>query len=63
MLDDIGLVHRWPVRCACGLAYWIGSWKCLAYVGVQECDDSSIELRNCVCGSTLGQEIETGENA
>ncbi len=57
--EDIDLVNWWPVRCGCGLAYWLGSWKSLAYVGVQEEDDASLELRNCVCGSTIAQRIDT----
>lgn len=45
-------------RCACGAAYDVEQWAALGYVGEQEWAPAEwIELRNCVCGSTLGRRI------
>lgn len=40
--------------CGCGAVYDATSWRALPYVGVQRLDDEpDLELRNCVCGSTI----------
>lgn len=44
-------------KCGCGRCYTKSQWKALEYVGVQESETKklihSIELRNCICGSTI----------
>lgn len=41
-------------RCACGTRYTVDAWDALPYVGVQEDDETALELRNCpACGSSL----------
>lgn len=43
----------------CGAKYLTGeAWDALPFVGIQHGGGMSIELRNCVCGSTLSVEIE-----
>jgi len=40
-------------RCACGRSYSEAEWETLPYVGVQKIDDERLEIRNCVCGSSI----------
>ena len=51
MMPDLPL---WPKACRCG-ASWSGEeWKTLVLVGYADGgEDGELELRNCVCGSTL----------
>jgi hypothetical protein len=57
--NDLGLVNAWPKRCSCGLAHSLEMWKILPYVG-DICDGvDSLEIRNCSCGSSIAQVIET----
>ena len=43
--------------CSCGLHHTRFGWRRLAHLGVQQVDFhphvDDVELRNCVCGSTL----------
>lgn len=48
-----------PVKeCACGLSYDRDEWQALRLVGVQHAGALDLELRNCVCGSTISVERE-----
>lgn len=38
--------------CSCGTEYTSAEWSRLPYVGEQADDEESLELRDCVCGST-----------
>lgn len=41
-------------KCKCGHAYTRETWGALDYAGEQPAEDGEVlELRNCVCGSTL----------
>jgi len=40
-------------QCACGESYTKAEWKELRFVGEQKLDDGKLELRDCVCGSTI----------
>ena len=41
-------------QCACGAVYTPGEWLSLKYVGQMDDGDGGwLELRNCVCGSTI----------
>jgi hypothetical protein len=44
-------------RCGCGCEYTPEQWQALPYVGVMRDDVEALELRNCVCGSTLAVEM------
>lgn len=49
---------QFPKGCRCGAIYWREQWAGLPLRGRQECADDAgepyaLELRNCVCGSTL----------
>jgi hypothetical protein len=43
--------------CSCELAYTPEQYRTLGYIGLQKVDDRpldmQLELRNCICGSTL----------
>lgn len=39
-------------RC-CGRVHGARQWRLLPYVGIQHFGEEQLELRNCVCGSTL----------
>jgi len=43
--------------CSCGKRYSSGTWKLLPYVGVHDDGVERLELRNCVCGSTIAIEL------
>jgi hypothetical protein len=49
--------ESWPKTCACGHIISEIEWETLRYVGVQKVPPAfgmpDLELRNCVCGSTL----------
>jgi hypothetical protein len=55
----LGLVDKWPKRCSCGRSYTEHEWALLKFIGTMVDDDTSLELRDCPCGSTIGQEIES----
>jgi hypothetical protein len=42
------------VKCGCGRQYSSDEWIALPYVGVMADEVEVVELRNCVCGSTIG---------
>jgi hypothetical protein len=43
----------------CGAEYLtVEAWDALPYVGVQEGGGMALELRDCICRSTLSVEIE-----
>lgn len=52
--------------CACGLAYSTEAWSRLAFVGINYFPADTfgpaeaIELRNCVCGSTIAINADVG---
>jgi hypothetical protein len=49
---------RWPKRCACGAQYSRAEWTKLALVGrLTAADNDRLEIRNCVCGSSIAVEI------
>ncbi len=42
----------------CGVGMSRPEWKALPLVGIQDCEDGLfLEYRNCVCKSTLAQEL------
>jgi hypothetical protein len=55
-----------PKPCGCGLVYEKKQWRELDLVGMTEGTDSTcgkrygpdLELRNCVCGSTIAVPVE-----
>lgn len=47
-------------RCGCGKAYDTRTWEDLTFVGFMEDEVEIIELRNCVCGSTLAMVVVEG---
>lgn len=60
--EDAPAAQTWPKRCACGTAHDVASWSALKLLG--HCGEwqshgvrYAVELRDCVCGSTIG--IET----
>ncbi len=57
--DDIGLVQAWPKKCGCGRRFTAHEWRLIQFVGTWIDDVESLELRNCPCGSTLAQVIES----
>lgn len=59
MQPTIGLANAWPKACGCGRSYTEHEWSLLKFVGSMQDDDPPLELRNCACGSTIAQEIET----
>jgi hypothetical protein len=38
-------------------------WEELPFVGVQQGESYSLELRHCTCGSTIGRRVGEGEPA
>ncbi len=56
--DDIGLIDAFPKHCGCGRIYTRHDWRKLPYVGVMIDEPNDLELRNCVCGSTLSMPID-----
>lgn len=47
-----------PKRCACGASYNAAGWADLKYKGrMRQKDAPTLELRDCVCGSTLAVEV------
>lgn len=50
-------IESWPKVCACGHAISEEEWETLRYIGIQSVPPSfgmpDLELRNCVCGSTI----------
>lgn len=46
-------VVHWPKACACGAIWWPARFRALVYVGEWAFEGESLELRNCVCGSTI----------
>jgi hypothetical protein len=46
-------IEEWPVACACGRAYTQEQWTTLRLVGAQDDEDAELEMRVCVCGSTI----------
>ncbi len=61
--NGLGLVDAWPKACGCGRSYTEHEWNLLTYVGTMVDDAESCELRNCRCGSTIAQAIETNDLA
>lgn len=59
--DSADIAFVWVKPCGCGRAYGIAAWSALAYVGRMPSGEEGVELelRNCVCGSTIS--IETLE--
>lgn len=54
------LEHHEPlVTCACGRSYTYETWHALRLVGTQPAleDVPELELRDCLCGSTIGREV------
>jgi hypothetical protein len=49
---------RWPVRCACGRSWSRDQWTSLSLVGKLLTEDDSLELRQCVCLSTLAVDVD-----
>jgi hypothetical protein len=47
------LTARWPARCRCGKQYSEAQWTRLQLVGRESVDDEPLELRVCLCGSTI----------
>jgi len=46
----------WKKKCSCGRAYTLEEFQKLPYVGRMDKDedgDKKLELRNCVCRSTI----------
>jgi hypothetical protein len=55
---DGGKTQRAIVKsCACGLNFTAHEWALLALVGTMMDPVESIELRNCLCGSTIAVEV------
>jgi hypothetical protein len=49
----------WPKRCACGAVYSREKWMELPLVGrLNAAENDHLEIRNCVCGSSLAVEID-----
>jgi len=48
---------RYIKECACGRVFTADEWGLLEYVGEIVDDVESLELRNCICGSTLAVEL------
>ena len=48
-------------RCGCGCRYDAGAWQALPLVGHQVDDVACLEMRDCVCGSTLAVEVDDFE--
>jgi hypothetical protein len=41
-------------RCSCGRKYTtLEEWDALNFVGAMPDDNGALEMRNCVCGSTI----------
>ncbi len=38
---------------ACGATYGVDAWRALPYAGRISDPEETLELRNCLCGSTL----------
>ena len=49
--------------CSCGRQYSSGTWKLLPYVGEQDDGVERLELRNCVCRSTLSIVLESSASS
>ena len=45
-------------KCRCGLEYTEALWNELPLVGRQDLEDEELELRNCVCTSTLALVVQ-----
>jgi hypothetical protein len=48
---------HWPKRCLCGAVYDEESWRALLHRGTVVEEETTLELRNCVCGSTIAIEL------
>jgi hypothetical protein len=53
----------WPKVCACGSTYSARGWSSLELVGEHDDGVDLLELRNCVCGSTLAVAIAPARSA
>jgi hypothetical protein len=49
----MGRNENFPKTCGCGAVYRTVSWRKLPFVGFGGDDVEALELRNCVCGSTI----------
>jgi hypothetical protein len=50
-------VHsRYVAICGCERTFSLWQWEELHFVGFQA-NDEGVELRNCVCGSTIGRGV------
>lgn len=51
----------WPKRCACGAEWCAATWQHLPYVGRMDYDGvDPLELRTCLCSSTLAVKVSRG---
>lgn len=49
-----------PKRCrCCGASHDAVSWAALPWVGAFDDEMARLDLRNCVCGSTIAVEVES----
>jgi hypothetical protein len=44
---------RFPKHCGCGRVWSATTWQWLVYVGIMSDHIDRLELRHCVCGSTI----------
>ena len=54
--DSVDTAVGWPKRCSCGRSYGRSEWARLPFVGKASDSQCHIELRNCVCGSTIAMD-------
>jgi len=60
--DDVQEEVEKVKTCKCGRRYSDEDWKKLELVGLQDGgDDDVLELRNCVCNSTIAVELREGD--
>jgi hypothetical protein len=52
-----GSASTWPKRCGCGAVWVATAWHRLENVGIWDDGVDAIELRHCVCGSTISMRV------
>ena len=53
------MTPQFPKTCGCGLIYTEADWnEILTLKGVYKDEECTLEMRNCLCGSTLAVELE-----
>lgn len=54
----VAVFGSWPKRCGCKREHSAADWSRLPYCGELDDGEAILEMRHCVCGSTIAVECE-----